>query len=119
MDDRIKNFNQDFFKSVKGITWYDKEGVMEMDDNRRVVLEIDDMGTRDNYVGYWVMIYNKTNGLIVRKFFRFQFCLDFIHRDRQEYYHIWFRDSMDWYISKPKSTQPMVDVIMDYINRWK
>jgi len=26
---------------------------------------------------------------------------------------------MDWYISKPKSTQPMVDVIMDYINKWK
>ena len=51
MDDRIKKFNQDFFKSVKGITWYDKEGVMEMDDNRRVVLELDDVSTRDHYVG--------------------------------------------------------------------
>ena len=118
MDDRLKRFNQDFFKSVKGITWYDKEGIMEMDDNRRVVLEIDDVGTRHHYVGYWVKIYNKTNGLIVQKFFRFQFFLEFIHKG-QVYYHVWYKDDLDWYISRPKSTKPMVDVMMDFIDRWK
>lgn len=120
MDNVFNRFNRDFFRSVKGITWYDKEGIMEMDDNRRIVFKLDDVGTRDHFVGYWVRIYTKTNGLIVEKFFRFQFCLDYTHRDRQEYYHVWYNGGkLDWYISRPKSLKPMVDMMMDYVDRWK
>lgn len=118
MENIFNNFNRDFFKSVKNITWYDQEGIMEMDNDRRVIIRLDDIGTRHHYNGYMVRIYNKSNGLIVEKFFRFQLCLDFIHRDRQEYYHVWLNNGLDWYISRPKSTKPMVDTIMNFIEKW-
>ena len=34
MNNQFKNFNENLFKSVKEIKWYDQEGVMLLDDNR-------------------------------------------------------------------------------------
>lgn len=120
MENLFKTFNEDFFKSVNGITCYDKDCLLEMDNNRMVMFVLDDIGTRDHFVGYWVKIYNKPNGLIIEKFFRFQFHLEYNHRDTQKYYHVWYNHgNLDWYISKPKSIKPMVDTMMDFINKWK
>lgn len=121
MDNLLSEFNETFFHTIKGITWFDKDGIMEMDKTRNVVITLDDISTREMYVGYWVRIYNKNQGLIVEKFFRFQHFLEFKHRsEREKYSHVWYSENnLDWYISKPYSTKPMVDSIMDYIGKWK
>ena len=120
----FKIFNDNFFRSEKNITWYDKQGVMKLDNNRIVTITIDYVGTRDDYNGYLVEIVNKQNGTITKKFFRFDDHLDMIHRENSnqsnQYSHVWlYRGEFDWYISKPKNTKQMVDTIMDWINMFK
>lgn len=120
MKDVFKNFNETFWKSQKSITWYDKQGVMNLDEQRVVTITIDDLGHKDYYNGYHVEILNKFEGTIVKKWFRFQDHLTMVHRDRQPYYHVWLnRDNFDWYISRPKDTKEFVKVVMDWINQFK
>ena len=122
MENVFKKFNEDFWKSEKSITWFDKQGVMNLDDQRVVTITIDDVGTRDNYNGYQVKIYNKTQGEIISKFFFFRDHLEMIHRENmtQEYCHVWSnRGEFEWYISRPKNTKDMVKVIMDWISMFK
>jgi len=121
MNNLFKQFNESFFKGEKDITWYDSEGVYQLDDNRLVTITLTDIGTRDHYNGYMVEIYNKQNGSIVKKFFRFQLHLEMNHRtERDKYYHVWFNHgNLDWYISRPKNTKEMVNVIFNYINKFK
>ena len=121
MKDVFKNFNQDFWKSEKTITWYDKQGVMSLDEQRVVTITIDDVGTRDNYNGYHVEILNKNNGTIVKKWFRFVDHLTMFHRDpKTVYYHVWLNSgNFDWYISRPKDTKEFVKVVMSWINQFK
>ncbi len=121
MTDIFKGINENIFKSVKGITWYDKDGIMNLDDTRYVRFILDDVGTRDHFVGYWVEIHNRNNGLISKKFFRFQYHMEFIHRpNTQSFYHIWINQgNLDWYISRPKDTKIYVKILMDYIEKIK
>lgn len=119
MADIFKSINESIFKGVKGISWYDRVGIMNLDENRYVQFELDDIGTKDNFVGYWVEVYNRNNGLISKKFFRFQYHMEFIHQ-RDNYYHIWYnRGNLDWYISRPKDTKKYVKTLMDYIEKIK
>jgi len=121
MDNVFKKFNEDFFSSTKKIVWYDKEGVMNLDDTRVVTITIDDVGTRDNFNGYRVKIVNKFNGTIVEKFFKFKDFLTMKHRsERDKFYHVWYnRDEFDWYISRPTKTKEMVDKIFEWIEQFK
>lgn len=127
MDSIFKKFNSSFFTphTSLGIKWFDKEGLCTLDDNRVVSIKIDDLGTRDKYSGYWVEIIHKHHGTINKKFFRFRDHMEFKHKENplnSEYFHVWYSDggkSFDWYISKPLSTKPMVQVITDYINYFK
>ena len=120
MKDLFKNFNEKFWKSESSITWFDKQGVMKLDDQRVVTITIDDLGHRDHYIGYNVEILNKFEGTIVRKWFRFQDHLTMVHRDRSEYYHVWLNGgNFDWYISRPKDTKEFVKVVMTWINHFK
>ncbi len=120
MENIFKSMNESIFKSVKGIAWYDKDGIMELDEIKYVRFILDDVGTRDNFNGHWVEIYNRNNGLISKKFLRFQYNMEFIHRDDDKYYHIWYhRNILEWYVSRPKDTKQYVKILMDYINRTK
>lgn len=121
MKNIFKNFNEDFWKSENSVTWYDKQGVMVLDDQRVVTITIDDVGTRDNYNGYHVEIINKVQGTIVKKWFRFQDHLTMVNSlNNQEFCHVWLNSGkFDWYISRPKNTKEMVKVIMDYVNNFK
>ena len=127
MKDVFKKFNEEFWKKgvpntlLYPINWYDKQGVMKLDDQRVVTITIDDLGVRDNYNGYHVEIINKFNGSIVKKWFRFQDHLTMVNRsDRQPYFHVWLNDgNFDWYISRPSDTKEMVKVICDWINQFK
>lgn len=122
MDNIFSNFNREFFKSMTSydIKWFDKEGLIQLDDNRLVSIKLDDVGTRDNYSGYWVEFINKQSGTIYKKFFKFKYHMDFVHRDSSHYFHVWYNSGkLDWYISRPLSTKPMVDTITDFINYFK
>jgi hypothetical protein len=117
MENIYKKFNENFFKSSKrNIVWFDKTGVIPFSDFV-VQLTIDDVGIQGNHNGYFVEIIHKTNGTISKKFFRFVNHLEMIHRDTNEYYHVWDRDGkFEWYISKPKDTSEMVKVIDKWID---
>ena len=126
MKDVFKKFNEEFWKKgipnslLYPINWYDKQGVMKLDDQRVVTITIDDLGHRDNYNGYHVEILNKFNGTIVKKWFRFSDHLTMVHRDRQPYFHVWLNNgNFDWYISRPSDTKEMVKVICDWISQFK
>jgi hypothetical protein len=122
MNERFKKFNENFFsKSKQKIVWYDRQGVFNLDDTRVVTITIDDIGTRDQYNGYVVEIFNKFNGTIIKKFFKFENFLTFRHRTESEkHYHVWlYRNEFEWYISVPTNTKEMSDKIFDWINQFK
>ena len=120
MENVFKTFNKDFFKSVKDITWFDKQGVLKLDENRLVLITIDDVGTRDSYNGYWVEILNKFNGTIIKRFFKFNDHLTMIHRPGHKACHVWYNnEQFEWYISIPKNPKEMTAVIMDWITMFK
>ena len=120
MDNIFKTFNENFFRTAKGITWYDKQGLMSLDKDRIVTITIDDLGTKDSYNGYWVEIINKTSGSVAKKFFFFRHHLTMVHRDSNKYFHVWYNnEKFEWYISYPKNTKEMVDVVLDWISRFK
>ena len=117
----FKEFNQNFFSSSKYIKWFDKEGVYILDENRVVRITLEDSGTKGIFNGYLVEIINKNEGLIVRKFFRFEHYLTMIHRPNTEhYYHVWLNnDKLDWYISRPKNTKELCGKIFEWIVTFK
>lgn len=116
-------FNTEFFKSGLGfpVKWYDKEGIIELDENRLVSITIDDIGCRNHYVGYWVEIINKHKGTIYKKFFRFEDHMEFKHRDSSKYYYTHIEDEdLKWYISKPTPYEPenMCKTISSFITKF-
>jgi hypothetical protein len=122
MENVFKKFNEEFWKSQKKlITWYDKQGVMKLDDQRNVTITIDDVGYKDNWNGYHVEIINKMDGTIIKKWFRFKDHLTMIHRGGvQPQCHVWLNSgNFDWYISRPKDTKEMVKVIMNWIEMFR
>jgi hypothetical protein len=124
MDNQFKKFNEDFFKSMTSyhIKWFDKEGFIELDSNRRVSIRLDDNGTRDHFNGYWVEIINKLSGTVYKKFFRFKYHMELVHRDTSKYFHVWYNSGkLDWYISRPKigGEKVMVNTIVQFINQFK
>lgn len=120
MENKYKKFNQNFFKDVKGIVWYDRMGVYKISDDVFAEITIKTRGHADHYVGYSVEIFHKRNGSLNTNFFYFKDYLDMIHRGpNYEYYHVWDNIDFDWYISSPISVKPMTDVVMSVINRYK
>ena len=127
----FKKFNEEFFKGSEfsRIEWFDIEGVYNIyaqnsfyDKVVRITLE--DRGTRDHFNGYLVEVISKTEGLIAKKFFRFEHHLEMIHRKSSdkslEYYHAWLHDDkLEWYISRPKNTEDMCTAIFEWINFFK
>jgi len=67
---RFKTFNQWVFKGVDQIEWFDKTGLIDLD-QKFVALNLD--YTKTNYYdGHLVEVYNKQQGLIFKKKFRFK-----------------------------------------------
>jgi hypothetical protein len=120
----FKDFNQNFFSSTDHIKWFDNDGYMKSVSykNNEVVVKfirftLDNPFSKHDFSGYTVEIFNKENGLIVKKFFNFENYLTMKHRpDTQEYYHVWLRDNkLDWYISTPIDTNEMCEKIFEWI----
>lgn len=120
MTNIFKKFNEDFFsKCNRTIKWYDEQGVFQTMDGV-VTITIDDVRTNNNYNGYWVEKINPRVGTIVKKFFRFSDHLTMVHRnERDKHSHVWLNNgTFEWYISKPKDTKEMTDVMFDWIDNF-
>jgi len=118
MTNTFKTFNEGFFsKSNRTIKWYDKQGLFQTSDGV-VTITIDNERNHDHYNGYLVEIINPRVGSIVKKFFRFSDHLTMIHQSEQDkYYHVWLQGGrFEWYMSIPKDTKEMTDVIFDWID---
>jgi hypothetical protein len=128
----FKEFNEEFFKGtgLPKIKWFDMEGVYNiyvqnrLADERVVRITLEDRETKGHFNGYMVEIISKSEGLVAKKFFRFEHCLEMIHRtslDKPlEYYHAWLRDGkLDWYMSRPVDTREMCTAIFEWVNYFK
>jgi hypothetical protein len=117
MKEQFKKMCEGLFKSYKGIRWFDKEGIHDINENFFISFRIDDVGTSNHYNGFHVDIHNKTNGCIKKKFFKFSDYLDINH--------IWKSGKeLDWYTVVDNKHQPKptslelksyVDEIKQYI----
>lgn len=67
---KLKTFNQRLFQGVDQINWFDKTGLINLDE-KFVTLNLDDTN-RHHYDGYLIEVYNKKQGLIFRKKFYFK-----------------------------------------------
>lgn len=120
----FKTFNEGFFKSVKGIKWYDTEGFMELNGDRLVRISITDRGHSDKFSGYDIEILSKVGGTICKKFFKFDNFIEFTGNRNDTSSHVWYDKNIhipkfDWYINRPIDVKPMVDVMMEFINTFK
>ena len=118
MKNQFKEKNQEVFKSLPSIVWFDEEGILDIDKNFYVSFRIDDIGTRNSYNCYHVDVYNKTSGVVKTKRFFF--------RDYLKINHIWKEGkNYDWYtvydlisVSKPTPNElkTFVTEILLYLN---
>jgi hypothetical protein len=126
MRTNFKEFNQTFFSSSKDhIKWFDNDGFMtsvSYKNSNEVVVKViqftlDNPFSKNDYSGYTVKIFDKGNGLIVKKFFDFEDYLTMKHRpDTQDYCHVWLHDNkLDWYISTPIDTNEMCEKIFEWV----
>ncbi len=67
---RFKTFNQWLFKGVENIEWFDKTGLINLED-KFVELKLD-YSKVDYYDGHLIEVYNKQKGLIYKKKFFFK-----------------------------------------------
>ena len=130
----FKEFNEEFFKGkgLPKVNWFDREGVYSIHvqnrlaDERVVRITLEDLGTKNSFNGYMVEILSKSEGLIAKKFFRFEEHLTMIHKQldsrytKTNYYHAWLNDEkLDWYMSRPKDTKEMCERIFEWVNYFK
>lgn len=109
------------------ILWQGKSGVHQLDGDRRVVIELSTWGHGDEYPGFWVEIISKTNGLVVKKYFKFDeylFLADIsessashpnVHTVKS--FHVW-REGR-WYIREPRDPSPFTHAVGAWIEQWR
>lgn len=118
MNNLFKEFNKNFFKRQTAIKWFDKEGLWDYHNGHYIIsITLDDIGSKGEYTGYTVKIYDRTLGLVVSKFFKFEYYLE-MTTSGTDYCHVWYNHNgkkLDWYINKPLDIKPIVDEIISYV----
>lgn len=122
---------QQFCESLPWVNewkWFDKSGVIRMDDDRRVVATLTIRGgsgvpTHGHYIGFDIEIISKKNGVITSKFFGFNDYLPANERkDQRPDYQGKFEviDYIDWswYIAVPKDERKFTRAVEAYIEEW-
>lgn len=120
MENKYVTFNENFFKGIEGITWYGRRGVYKISSTTFAEISIETRGHADYYVGYNVQIHHKVNGMLNENFFKFKDHLEMVHNPKAgQYCHVWDDIDFGWYISVPRSNEPLVRAIMDMIELYK
>ena len=113
-------FMEKTFHFWQPVTWFDLTGVRELDEDRKVVIELVTRGYADHYVALLVRVVHKVHGEIVRKTFAFK---DYLNCSVTQP-HPSYRPGMalqviaphwEWYIAVPSSTAPLVDSVEQWI----
>lgn len=104
------------FEWIIVIDWFDLVGYSSVDENRRAKITLDYLGHHDHYIGFWVSILNKLEGVVDKKFFRFGDYLEIDESVRHDSaLQVIGHCGWHWYISKPKNTRPICEAIEKYI----
>lgn len=118
--------------------WQGKTGTLVLDEDRRVTLTLDDVGTRDHFNGMRAKLVSKTNGEIVVKWFAFDDHLDPADRlDGREHrfeghksfghpypgntcYYAWRNSgNIGWYIANPATPSDFTEAVEEWIATWR
>ena len=120
----FENFNKEFFKSNKEINWFEKQGILKIDEMKNVVITLSTSGCMNRYIGYKIEIIHKNNGQIASHFFNFNDYFQQKNRKdtRNDYSgEFYVRTTCDWYVAIPakKDINYMISEIEKYISLWK
>lgn len=118
MKEIFKKKCEELFKSYKGIRWFDKEGIQDINENFFISFRLDDIGSKDYFNGFHVDIHNKKTGCVKQKFFWFRDyfqlrSMTFFEKNKLE----WQRSINSDYLPEPTSLEikAYVDEIKQYI----
>ncbi|WP_066412779.1 hypothetical protein [Sutcliffiella cohnii] len=122
-------FNYEIFRNNK-INWYNRKGILALDSNTNVTIELVTDGVHKVYKGYMVSIIHKKNGLIDKEFFGFDAYFSQCNRidNRPEIKYGFslsestFKNNIpEWYISipHPDDIDYLVCMISNYVDDWK
>jgi len=113
-------FMETTFHFWQPVTWFDLTGVRELDEDRKVVIELVTQDYADHYAALLVRVVHKVNGEIVRKVFKFA---DYLYCSVTQPHRAYHKGmplqviapTWDWYIAIPSSTAPLVDSVEQWI----
>lgn len=121
---------QEFMASLPwtiDVLWQGKSGVHQLDDDRRVTIELAIYGYADHYPGCRVKLFSKTNGEIVAKYFNFNeyLALRDVTPESEAHpslkhvqdLHVWSDGT--WYIAVPRDPSPFTQAIETWIDQWR
>jgi hypothetical protein len=101
------------------IQWFDLTGMYKYGDGERVArIDLSTNGAADLYVGFRVTVLNTRKGKIDEKFFAFNDYLSERADDRSDYkggFEVYPGCGWGWYIAVPKTTEPLVRAIEQYL----
>ena len=106
------------------ITWFDRQGLYRLDDDRAAVLTLEIQSTIGSYSGFQVEIVSKIRGRLFQKYFDFN---DYLHSgqrsDNRSDYEGGFvvhAESCDWnwYIAIPTSTKPFTQAVERWVEHF-
>ena len=113
------------------IEWFDLTGLHKLDEDRNAKIELATRGTMDHFPGFSVVILNKREGEVDRKFFKFDDYLDralkartdgredYPHSAGNSCYEVTSYCGWEFYIAKPKTTRPFCAAIEAYVGSFR
>lgn len=119
--------------------WQGKTGTLVLDEDRRVTVTLDDVGTRDHFNGMRAKVISKTNGEIVVQWFAFDDHLDPADRLDGRFYrylgggksegypypgnpcfYAWRNGGkIGWYIANPATPSDFTEAVEEWITTWR
>lgn len=121
-------FNFDFFLS-DGIKWYNRKGVLSLNQETNATIELVSNGVHKTYKGYLVSIIHKENGKIDSEYFDFDAYMSQDNRidERMDYkggfsiHESTCEGYPRWYIAEPNPADItyMRNMIFNYVNHWR
>ena len=113
-------FMEKTFHFWQPVTWFDLAGVRELDEDRKVIIEMVTTGYHDHYTALLIRIVHKVNAEVVRQLFRFD---DYLWPSHTQSHSAYYPDMKlqviaphwEWYIAVPSSTAPLVDSVEQWI----
>lgn len=116
-------FNKSIFKD-KDISWFDRKGVIPLDNKRNAEIILKDKHIVGFYDCYIIQVIHKLNGLITSHEFYINEYLDISDRidNRSDWdvgFEVWYntQKGVEWYISIPseQNIKKLTEAIFDFI----